>query len=89
VFENFLLDTYKVANLPAKQGYQPHRMLDFARMGSSKGTGITITLALLFEGALLEARPDRQDITRKVRKQVASSYKKFRLCSFVGAECGE
>jgi len=32
-------------------------------------------MALLVEGALLKARPDRQDTTLKVQKRVASSYK--------------
>jgi hypothetical protein len=27
-------------DLPAKEGYRSHRMLDFARMGRSQGTGI-------------------------------------------------
>ena len=35
VLENFLLETHTIDNLPAKEGYRSHRILDFARMGRS------------------------------------------------------
>jgi hypothetical protein len=76
VVENFLLETHTMANLPAKQGYRSHRILDFARMGGvAREPQSSIDMALLVEGALLKARPDRQDVTLKVQERVASSYK--------------
>jgi len=37
VFENFLLDTQPVGDLPAKQRYRSPRILDLARMGEQQG----------------------------------------------------
>jgi hypothetical protein len=36
---------------------------------------LSIDTALLFEGALFKARPDRQDTNLKLQEQVTSRYK--------------
>jgi hypothetical protein len=58
-----------------------NRVIDYIKYsillgwGAARDPESSINMALLFERALLEARPDRQDITLKLQKQVASSYK--------------
>jgi hypothetical protein len=61
--------------------YLQKRVIDHIEYSISLGWGVarepesSIDMALLVEGALLKARPDRQDTTLKAQKRVASSYK--------------
>jgi hypothetical protein len=57
VFESFLLDTHMMDNLPAKQGYRSHQIRDFARMGSSKGTGIIHQYGAPFRRSASQSTP--------------------------------
>src|SRR5215213_9928236 len=76
VLENFLLKTPTMDDLPAKESYRSHRILDFARMGRSQGTGIIHRYGPPCRRSTSQrACPDRQDTTLKVQKRVASSYK--------------
>jgi hypothetical protein len=65
-----------MGDLPAKQGYRSHQILDFARMGEQQGNQNHPSIGRSFDqGVLPEALPDRQDMTLKLQKQLASSYK--------------
>jgi hypothetical protein len=61
--------------------YLQKKLIDHIEYSISLGRSVarepesSIDMALLVEGALLKARPDRQDTTLKVQKRVASSYK--------------
>jgi hypothetical protein len=61
--------------------YLQKKVIDHIEYWISLGWGVarepqsSIDMVLLVEGALLKARPDRQDTTLKVQKRVASSYK--------------
>ena len=74
VFENFLLETHTMDNLPANEGYRSHRMLDFARMGSSQETAIIHRYGPPCRRSTSQrARPDRPDITLKVQKRLQAA----------------
>jgi hypothetical protein len=61
--------------------YLQKRVIDHIEYSISLGWSLarepesSIDLALLVEGVILKARPDRQATTLKVQKRVASSYK--------------